>query len=111
MQPVPRDGVMAPIAAGANGAAAQPRWSVVFWIDDVDAAAGRAATLGGRVIGPARRARIQERGSRGSAGRRVFDQPAGGLASQYERAQERGHRALLQRFFEPPRLTATDGAI
>jgi predicted enzyme related to lactoylglutathione lyase len=51
-QPVPRDvvGVMAPIAAGANGAAAQPRWSVDFWIDDADAAAARAAALGGSVI-------------------------------------------------------------
>ena len=53
-QPVPRDvvGVMAPIAAGANGAAAQPRWSVDFWIDDADAAAVRAAALGGSVIVP-----------------------------------------------------------
>ena len=51
-QPVPRDvvGVMAPIAAGANGAAAQPRWSVDFWIADADAATARAAALGGSVI-------------------------------------------------------------
>jgi hypothetical protein len=41
---------MTPIAADANGAAAQPPWSVDFWIDDVDAAGGRAATLDGRVI-------------------------------------------------------------
>jgi len=52
MQPVPRDvvGVMAPITAGANGAAAQPRWSVDFWIDDADVAAARAAKLGGTLI-------------------------------------------------------------
>jgi predicted enzyme related to lactoylglutathione lyase len=47
-QPVPRDvvGVMAP-----NGAA-EPHWSVDFWIDDADATAGRAAQLGGKVIVP-----------------------------------------------------------
>jgi hypothetical protein len=51
-QPVPRDvvGVMAPIAESAHGPAAQPRWTVDFWIDDADGAAARAATLGGRVI-------------------------------------------------------------
>jgi predicted enzyme related to lactoylglutathione lyase len=51
-QPVPRDvvGVMAPIPVNANGAGAQPRWSVDFWIDDADAAAARAANLGGTLI-------------------------------------------------------------
>lgn len=51
-QPVPRDvvGVMAPITATARGAAAQPRWSVDFWIDDADAAAARAASFGGTVV-------------------------------------------------------------
>jgi len=54
-QPVPRDvvGVMAPMAPippSAGGAAAQPRWSVDFWIEDADAAAARAALLGGTVI-------------------------------------------------------------
>ena len=54
-QPVPRDvvGVMAPITPSANGAAPPPRWSVDFWIDDADAAAARAASLGGMVIVPA----------------------------------------------------------
>lgn len=47
-QPVPRDvvGVMVP-----NGAS-QPHWTVDFWIDDADAAADRAARLGGKVIVP-----------------------------------------------------------
>jgi predicted enzyme related to lactoylglutathione lyase len=46
-QPVPRDVV----AAMMPGATAQ--WSVDFWIDDADAAAGRAPALGGRVVAPA----------------------------------------------------------
>ena len=45
-QPVPRDLV----AVGQPGET--PRWSVGFWVDDVDAAAERAAELGGAVISP-----------------------------------------------------------
>jgi predicted enzyme related to lactoylglutathione lyase len=45
-QPVPRDLV----AVGQPGET--PRWSVGFWVDDVDAAAKRAAELGGAVIAP-----------------------------------------------------------
>jgi uncharacterized protein len=46
-QPVPRD-VVAAIAPSE----AAPRWLIDFWIDDVDAAAGKAAPLGGRVVAP-----------------------------------------------------------
>jgi uncharacterized protein len=47
-QPVPRDVIatMAPMAAGE----APPRWSIDFWVDDVDATAERAAKLGGEVV-------------------------------------------------------------
>jgi hypothetical protein len=50
-QPVPRDvvGVMAPI--GADGG--PPRWSVDFWVGDVDVAVARAPELGGSVVAPA----------------------------------------------------------
>jgi uncharacterized protein len=46
-QPVPRDlvGVMVP----GDG---PPQWSIDLWVDDVDATAGRAAELGGRVVAP-----------------------------------------------------------
>jgi uncharacterized protein len=49
-QPVPRDVIatMAPIA----GAEAPPRWSVDFWVDDIDATAEMAAQLGGEVVTP-----------------------------------------------------------
>jgi uncharacterized protein len=46
-QPVPRD-VVAAIAPSE----AAPRWLIDFWVDDVDAAAGKAAPLGGRVVAP-----------------------------------------------------------
>jgi hypothetical protein len=45
-QPVPRDTV----AVMVRGEAAQ--WNVDFWVDDVDATAERAASLGGRVLIP-----------------------------------------------------------
>jgi uncharacterized protein len=47
-QPVPRDVIatMAPM----TGDDAPPRWSVDFWVDDVDATAERAAQLGGEVV-------------------------------------------------------------
>jgi predicted enzyme related to lactoylglutathione lyase len=50
-QPVPRDvvGVMVPIADGGPGQAT-PHWSVDFWIDDADAAAAKAPSLGGSVV-------------------------------------------------------------
>jgi predicted enzyme related to lactoylglutathione lyase len=53
-QPVPRDVVaaMASISPNDFAADAPPRWSVDFWIDDVDATARRAAALGGNVIVP-----------------------------------------------------------
>jgi uncharacterized protein len=54
-QPVPRDlvAVMLPIAAGPPSAR-QPHWSVDFWVDNTDAMAERAATLGGAVEVPPR---------------------------------------------------------
>jgi predicted enzyme related to lactoylglutathione lyase len=39
---------MAPMA----GDEAPPRWSVDFWVDDIDATAERAAQLGGEVVTP-----------------------------------------------------------
>ena len=45
-QPVPRD-VVAVMARPEPGAS--PGWAVDFWVDDVDATAARAATLGGSV--------------------------------------------------------------
>ena len=47
-QPVPRDVVAVVIPAADNLTPAG--WSVDFWIDDADAAAGRAAELGGQVL-------------------------------------------------------------
>jgi predicted enzyme related to lactoylglutathione lyase len=45
-QPVPRD-VVAVMVPGEQAA-----WNVDFWVDDVDAAAERAAALGGSVLAP-----------------------------------------------------------
>jgi uncharacterized protein len=47
-QPVPREVVatMAPPGADSN----PPRWSVDFWIADIDGAAAKVAELGGRVL-------------------------------------------------------------
>jgi predicted enzyme related to lactoylglutathione lyase len=45
-QPVPRDLV----AVGQPGET--PRWDVGFWVDDVDATAERAESLGGAVLQP-----------------------------------------------------------
>lgn len=48
-QPVPRDVV----AAAMNDEGAEvDRWSVDFWIDDVDAAVERVANAGGKVVAP-----------------------------------------------------------
>jgi uncharacterized protein len=47
-QPVPRD-VVATMAP-TTGDDAPPRWSVDFWVEDVDATAERAARLGGEVL-------------------------------------------------------------
>lgn len=49
-QPVPRD-VVATMAA-ASGDDTPPRWSVDFWVDDVDATAEKAARLRGEVVAP-----------------------------------------------------------
>jgi predicted enzyme related to lactoylglutathione lyase len=49
-QPVPRD--LVATMALTSGDDASPRWSVDFWVDDVDATAGRAAQLGGEVVTP-----------------------------------------------------------
>jgi len=46
-QPVPRD-VVAALAPPYEGVA--PQWTNDFWVDDTDAAAGTAASLGGAVI-------------------------------------------------------------
>jgi predicted enzyme related to lactoylglutathione lyase len=48
-QPAPRDvvGVMLPLDDDAP-----PHWSVDFWIDDADAAAAKAPSLGGKVVVP-----------------------------------------------------------
>lgn len=53
-QPVPRDVVAVMIEMDAHGLPKEmpPNWSVDFWIDDVDAAAGRVEELGGAVIVP-----------------------------------------------------------
>lgn len=48
-QPVPRD-VVATMAPSDDGAPAG--WSVDFWIDDLDLAAGRTQRLGGSVLVP-----------------------------------------------------------
>jgi uncharacterized protein len=49
-QPVPRDVIatMAPMSSDDG----PPRWSVDFWVDDVDATAERATRLGGEVVAP-----------------------------------------------------------
>jgi predicted enzyme related to lactoylglutathione lyase len=48
-QPVPRDVVACMIESNAVGTAS---WTVDFWVDDADAAAGRATQLGGALIIP-----------------------------------------------------------
>src|SRR5919202_4435363 len=50
-QPVSREvvGVMAPMSGDRFPADATPHWSVNFWVDDADAAAVRAAELGGAI--------------------------------------------------------------
>lgn len=50
-QPVPRDviAVMAPTSANVTHAG-RPGWSVDFWVDDPDAVAERATTLGGQLL-------------------------------------------------------------
>src|SRR5436190_288087 len=51
-QPVSREVVAGLVPMGGDGAAEDvpPRWSVDFWVADVDAAAETAAELGGRVV-------------------------------------------------------------
>jgi predicted enzyme related to lactoylglutathione lyase len=50
-QPVPRDVVAIALPLGADVPAGVPgHWSVDFWIDDADAAAAKAAQLGGTVV-------------------------------------------------------------
>jgi predicted enzyme related to lactoylglutathione lyase len=46
-QPVPRDVVAVMVPAGDGMA---PNWNVDFWVEDVDATAGRAAALGAEII-------------------------------------------------------------
>jgi predicted enzyme related to lactoylglutathione lyase len=46
-QPVPRDVVGAMVAAGG---ATPPHWSVDFWVDDTDAVAAHAGTLGASIV-------------------------------------------------------------
>jgi predicted enzyme related to lactoylglutathione lyase len=50
-QPVPPDvvGVMVPMSPDQNGPA---QWGINFWVDDADAAAAKAAELGGKVVVP-----------------------------------------------------------
>jgi hypothetical protein len=48
-QPVPRDVVAVAIADSSLHA---ERWSVDFWIDDVDAAVRRVAERGGTIVAP-----------------------------------------------------------
>jgi uncharacterized protein len=52
LQPVPRDvvAVMAPMGSDQSADGPPSHWSVDFWVDEVDAAADRAAELGGEVI-------------------------------------------------------------
>jgi predicted enzyme related to lactoylglutathione lyase len=54
-QPVPRDVVAVAIPIGLGGSPGEERsyWSVDFWVDDADATAKRAASLGGRIVVPA----------------------------------------------------------
>jgi Glyoxalase-like domain len=50
-QPVPRDlvAVMAPVAANEED---PPRWTVDFWVADVDAAVSKVSDAGGQVLAP-----------------------------------------------------------
>jgi predicted enzyme related to lactoylglutathione lyase len=47
-QPVPRD--LVATMAPTSGDDVPPHWSVDFWVDDADAAAERAAGLGGKAL-------------------------------------------------------------
>lgn len=51
-QPVARDvvGAMAPMSSAPLPGDLPPHWRVDYWVDDVDAIAGKAAALGGRVV-------------------------------------------------------------
>ena len=51
-QPVSREviGVMVPMSGDRSPEDVQAHWSVDFWVDDVDAAADKAAELGGEVM-------------------------------------------------------------
>ena len=51
-QPVPRDVVAVMVGGEGSPAAAPPRWTVGFWVDDADATAERAARLRGHVVVP-----------------------------------------------------------
>jgi uncharacterized protein len=53
-QPVPRDvvGVMAPMTSDRFPDEVPSYWSVDFWVHDADAAAGKAAELGGKAVVP-----------------------------------------------------------
>jgi len=51
-QPVPRDvvAVMTPSAGDGNGPSAPAYWGVDFWVDDADAVAENATSMGGEVL-------------------------------------------------------------
>jgi uncharacterized protein len=51
-QPVPRDVVATMLPLAGDDDAPKGRWSVDFWIGDVDAAVGAAPDLGGVVVAP-----------------------------------------------------------
>jgi uncharacterized protein len=53
-QPVSREvvGVMVPISGDKSPENVSAHWSVDFWVDGVDAAADKAAELGGEVVVP-----------------------------------------------------------
>jgi uncharacterized protein len=53
-QPVSREvvGVMVPISGDRSPEDVSAHWSVDFWVDDADAAADKAAKLGGRIVAP-----------------------------------------------------------
>jgi predicted enzyme related to lactoylglutathione lyase len=51
-QPVPRDVVATMMPPSDDGVAADPHWSVDFWVTDVDAATAKVTDLGGQVVVP-----------------------------------------------------------